>query len=237
MATPPSPRIDRATFAFLSDLEGHNDRDWFLANKDRYVAAQTNVQVFVDALIERMKRHDRIATDTGKEALQRIYTDQRFHKDRPPYKPRFAGGLGRVKPALRGGYFFRFQPGGRSQIICGFMGPEAADLKRIRTDIAQDHKTWQRLLNAKVIRTNFGTLQGAQLRTAPRGFGKDHPAIDLLRRTQFLLRHELSDKEVLAPDLLVKMEGLYRSVRPLFDHMSEVLTTDADGNSLLRAKR
>ncbi|MCC7503544.1 MAG: DUF2461 domain-containing protein [Flavobacteriales bacterium] len=237
MATPAPPRIDRATFTFLSDLESYNERDWFLANKDRYLTAQANVQVFLDALIERMKRHDRIATDTGKEALQRIYTDQRFHKDRPPYNPRFAGGLGRVKPALRGGYFFRFQPGGRSHITCGFMGPEAADLKRIRTDIAQDPKTWQRLLNAKALRTNFGTLQGEQLRTAPRGFEKDHPAIDLLRRTQFLLRHELTDKEVMAPDLLMKMEGLYRSVRPLFDHMSEVLTTDADGNSLLRGKR
>ena len=237
MAAPASPRIERATLRFLADLEGHNDRDWFLANKDCYLAAQVNVQSLVDVLIERMKRHDHLATDTGKEALRRIYTDQRFHKDRPPYDPRFSGALGRTKPALRGGYFFRFQPGGRSHITCGFMGPGSADLLRIRTDIAQDPKTWQRLLNAKTIRTNFGTLQGEQLRTAPRGFTKEHPAIDLLRHTQFLLRHELSDKDVLAPDLLVRMEGLYRSVRPLFDHMSEVLTTDADGNSVLHAKR
>lgn len=230
-------RIERATLTFLTDLEKHNNREWFAANKERYLAAQENVRAFADALIERMKRHDRLSTESGKESLMRIFTDQRFHKDRPPYAPRFGGRLGRVKPALRGGYFFRIQPGGRSHITCGFMGPEAADLKRIRTDILHDHKTWDRLLNAKAIKKNFGALIGDQLRTAPRGFPKDHPAIDLLRRTQFLLRHSFTDKEVLAPEFLANVDAIYKSVRPLFDHFSEVLTTDENGNSLLRGKR
>jgi uncharacterized protein (TIGR02453 family) len=227
-------RIERATLSFLADLEAHNERDWFEANKARYSAAHANMQTFADALIERMRRHDRIATPSGKASLMRIYTDQRFHKDRPPYKPRFGGRLARVKPALRGGYFFRIQPGGRSQLTCGFMGPEPDDLKRIRTDILHDPATWKRLLSAKAIRTQFGELQGEQIRTAPRGFPKDHPAIDLLRRTQFLLRHPFTDKEVLAADFVDRMDGIYKSVRPLFDHMSEVLTTDENGNSLLR---
>ena len=229
MATAAPPRIDRATFTFLADLESHNERDWFLANKDRYLAAQANVQVFADALIERMKRHDRIATDSGKEALQRIYTDQRFHKDRPPYNPRFSGGLGRVKPALRGGYFFRFQPGGRSHITCGFMGPEAADLKRIRTDIAQDPKTWQRLLNAKAISTNFGTLQGEQLKTTPKGFDANHQAIDLLRYKQFLLIKKFTDEEVLSADFVKLANQTFKNMRPFLDYMSEVLTTNING--------
>jgi uncharacterized protein (TIGR02453 family) len=191
---------------------------------------------FAEALIARMNKHDRISTASGKESLMRIYTDQRFHKDRPPYSPRFGGRLARVKPGLRGGYFFRIQPGGRSHVTCGFMGPEAADMKRIRTDVAYDHKTWERLLNAKAIRTNFGELLGDQLRGAPRGFAKDHPALDLLRRTQFLLRHVFTDKQVLAPDFLDQVERTYRAVRPFFDHMSEVLTTDDNGRQIARGK-
>jgi len=226
--------IEPRTLKFLSDLERHNDRDWFAANKDRYLAAQANMQAFADALIERLRKHDRISTATGKESLMRIFTDQRFHKDRPPYAPRFGGRIARVKPELRGGYFFRITPGDRSLISCGFTGPEAADLKRIRTDIAQDPATWKRLLTAKTLRTNFGELIGEQLRTAPLGFPKDHPAIDLLRRKQFLLQRAFTDKEVLAPDFLVRVDALYKSVRPYFGHMSEVLTTDANGNSILR---
>lgn len=236
MSTKTPIRIERATLTFLTDLERNNERDWFLANKERYVAAQDNMRAFADALIQHMGGHDRLSTTTGKESLMRIYNDQRFHKDRPPYAPRFGGRLGRVKPELRGGYFFRIQPGDRSHITCGFMGPEPADLKRIRTDIDQDPGTWNRLLKAKAIRTNFGELIGDQLRTAPRGFAKDHPAIDLLRRTQFLLRHPFTDTEVLAADFLAKVDSIYRSVRPFFDHMSEVLTTDANGNSILRGR-
>lgn len=225
-------RIDPGTLAFLTDLEAHNDRDWFQRNKDRYAAAQENMQAFADAVLERLRKHDRIATGSGKESLMRIFTDQRFHKDRPPYAPRFGGRFARVKPELRGGYFFRIQPGGRSHVTCGFMGPVPEDLKRIRMDILHDHPTWERLLRAKPIRTHFGQLMGEQLRTAPRGFPKDHPAIGLMRHTQFLLRHALTDKEVLAPGFADHMDALYRSVRPLFDHMSAVLTSDGDGNPL-----
>lgn len=234
MAAPSSVRIERATFTFLADLEAHNDRDWFEANKARYRAAHANVQTFADALIERMQHHDRIATASGRESLMRIYTDQRFHKDRPPYKPRFGGRIARVKPALRGGYFFHLRPGGRSQAVCGFMGPEPDDLRRIRTDIAQEPVTWKRLLNAKALRAQFGALAGEQLRKVPRGFPADHPAADLLRHKQFLLRHPFTDQDVLAPDFLDRLDAVYRSVRPFFDHMSEVLTTDANGDPLPR---
>jgi uncharacterized protein (TIGR02453 family) len=229
MKKEPPIRIQRSTLSFLSDLEANNDREWFAANKQRYLVAQENMKQFADALLERMQRHDNIATESGAKSLMRIYTDQRFHKDRPPYAPRFGGRLARVKPALRGGYFFRIQPGGRSTITCGSMGPNAADLRLIRMDVLYDLPTWKKLLQAKHVRANFNTLQGKQLRTAPRGFPKDHPGIDLLRHTQFLLRRPVPDKQVLAPDFLEQLVSTLRSARPWFDHMSAVLTTDENG--------
>ncbi len=225
---PKQVSIASSTLAFLKDLDKHNEREWFLAHKERYQTALESMRDFADALIERMNRHDRIETADGKKALQRIYNDQRFH-DRPPYKARFGGGLARVKPALRGGYYFSIKPGA-SFIACGFFDPEAADLKRLRMDILYDHKTWERLLKAKVLRSHWGTLEGKQLKTAPRGFPKDHPAIELLRRTQFLFRHPFTDKEVLSPGFVVAVNASFKTVRPLFDHMSEVLTTDENGN-------
>lgn len=230
MPQPKPARITTSTLAFLKDLDKHNDRDWFLAHKERYQAALENMRGFADALIERMNRHDSIGTADGKKALQRIYNDQRFH-DRPPYKARFGGGLARVKPALRGGYYFSIKPGA-SFIACGFFDPEAADLKRIRTDIQYDHGTWQRLLKAKALCSHWGMLDGKQLKTAPRGFPKDHEAIELLRHTQFLFRRTFTDKEVLAPGFVEAVNASFKSIRPLFDHMSEVLTTDENGNPL-----
>lgn len=228
-------RIATATLDFLQDLERHNDRDWFLKNKERYQAAHANVAGFVDALLERMRKHDRLSTYSGKEAMYRIYNDTRFHKDKPPYKTWFGGRIGRVKPALRGGYGFRIKPGG-SYVACGFFAPEPADLKRIRVDIDQDLETWRKLLKGKKLRDTFGEIIGEGVKTAPKGYAKDHPGIDLLRRNQFLFQHAFTDREVLASDFVDAMDAAYRTIRPFFDHMSEVLTTDENGVSVLRVK-
>ena len=222
-------RIRPSTLKFLVDLERHNERDWFNAQKERYLVAHTNMVAFADALLKRMSGHDRISTESGKASLMRIYNDQRFHKDRPPYAPRFGGRLVRVKPALRGGYFFRIQPGDRSHVTCGFLGPESGDLKLIRQDIAYDHGPWRRVLRNKALRACLGELFGEELVTVPRGFEKDHPAADLLRKRQFLLRRAFTDKEVMAPGFVNEVVKTWRAARPWFDHMSAVLTTDGNG--------
>lgn len=229
MANVPTSRIHPETQEFLADLEVHNEKPWFEANRARYRAAHANMVAFAEALLERMCMHDKLSTPSGARSLMRIHTDQRFHKDRPPYAPRFGGRLVRVKPALRGGYFFRIQPGGRSHVTCGFMGPEPDDLRLIRQDIAYDHEIWRRLLRGRNLRTHFGELFGEELATIPRGFAKDHPAADLLRKKQFLLRRQFSDEEVLAKDFLDEVVLTYRAVRPWFDHMTAVLTTDGNG--------
>ncbi|MFZ1331090.1 MAG: DUF2461 domain-containing protein [Flavobacteriales bacterium] len=230
------PHIAPASFNFLRDLEKNNDRDWFLEHKDKYETARTNVISVADALIERLRKHDRIATEDGKKCLYRIYNDTRFHKDKPPYKTWFGGSIGRAKPALRGGYYFRLKPGA-SFIACGFFAPEPADLKRIRIDIDQDLNAWRKLLKTKKLRDTFGDIVGDSVKTAPKGYAQEHPGIDLLRMKQFLFRRPLTNKEVLAPDLVERMDAIYRTIRPFFDHMSEVLTTDENGVSLLRAAK
>ncbi|HRH69198.1 MAG TPA: DUF2461 domain-containing protein [Flavobacteriales bacterium] len=222
-------RIQPGVLDFLKDLEAHNEKPWFEANKGRYQAAHANMVAFADALLERMREYDKLSTPSGAKSLMRIYTDQRFHKDKPPYAPRFGGRLVRVKPALRGGYFFRIQPGGRSHVTCGFMGPEPDDLRLIRQDIAYDHETWRRILRGRTMRSQLGELFGEELATVPRGFPKDHPAADLLRKRQFLLRRSFSDAEVLAPGFLDELVKSYRAVRPWFDHMTAVLTSDGNG--------
>lgn len=221
--------IPQSTLTFLAELEAHNGKPWFEANKDRYLAAHAHMVAFADALLERMRMYDKLSTPSGAKSLMRSYTDQRFHKDKPPYAPRFGGRLVRVKPGLRGGYFYRIQPGGRSHVTCGFMGPEAGDLRLIRQDIDHDHDTWRKILRGKQLRTRFGELFGEEVATMPRGYAKDHRAADLLRKRQFLLRRTFTDADVLGPTFLDEVVSTFRAVRPWFDHMTDVLTSDANG--------
>jgi uncharacterized protein (TIGR02453 family) len=222
--------IDKQTLEFLKDLSKNNNREWFSENKSRYLKSQENVIQFLDQLIVKMNQHDRLETHSGKESLYRIYNDVRFSKDKTPYNPRFAGNFRRHKPLLRGGYYFWIKPG-ESRVGCGFTYPNAEDLLRIRQDIDLNYKQWKRMINSKAIQSAFGAMQGDQVKTSPRGFAKDHPAIDLLRYKQFWFEHSFTDQEVLAEDFLERVNKTFKSIRPFFNHMSEVLATNLNGET------
>jgi uncharacterized protein (TIGR02453 family) len=224
--------IQKETFRFLQQLSRNNNRDWFNAHKTQYLKVQKNAEDFMDALISRMNTHDQLETPSGKKSLYRIYNDVRFSKDKAPYNPRFSGYLKRSKPQLRGGYYIWLKPGD-SRIGCGFSYPNAENLKRVRLDISANHEEWRKLLHSRSILSNFGTMKGDQVKTSPRGFPNDHPAIDLLRFKQYWFGHSFADEEVLSNDFVNKVNKTYKGIRPFFDYMSEVLTTDLNGESIL----
>lgn len=224
--------IQKSTLDFLKKLSTNNNREWFNAHKGQYELAKVNTEQFVDALISKMNTHDRLETPSGRKSLYRMYNDVRFAKDKSPYNPRFAGYLKRSKPFFRGGYYFWIRPGG-SRIACGFSYPNPDDLKRIRQDIERNYAGWNKLLKSKAIQSNFGKMEGEKVKTTPRGFQHDHPAIELLRYKQFWFEHSFTDKEVLAPDFLSNVNKTFKSIRPFFDYMSEVLTTDLNGESIV----
>jgi uncharacterized protein (TIGR02453 family) len=225
--------IKKSTLDFLKNLSKNNNRDWFNSHKSDYLQAQQNAELFMDDLLLQMSKHDRIETISGKKALYRIYNDVRFSKDKSPYNPRFAGYMKRSKPLLRGGYYLWIRPGS-SKVACGFSYPNPDDLLRIRKDIASNYDEWSKLLNSRSIKTNFGSMKGSNIKTAPRGFEKDHPAIELLRFKQYWFEHSFSDKEVLSPDFANNVSKVFKSIRPLFDYMSEVLTTDLNGEVIAK---
>jgi uncharacterized protein (TIGR02453 family) len=227
----PQPTISKQSLIFLKQLADNNQRDWFNAHKQSYLDAQQNLAEFVDALIKEMNKHDRIENESGKKSLYRIYNDVRFSKDKSPYNARFAFGLKRATKSRRGGYYVNIKPG-KCFLACGFFNPNPEDLKRIREDMAANYKDWNKLLNQKKFKAACGTMQGEKVLTAPKGFSKEHPAIDLLRHKQLIFRHEFTDKEVSSEDFLSNINSLFKVLRPWLDYMSGLLTTDANGEPL-----
>ncbi|HVD97818.1 MAG TPA: DUF2461 domain-containing protein [Cytophagaceae bacterium] len=221
--------IKKESLFFPKTLSKHNNRDWFNAHKDQYLDAQANIIDFADALLDEINKHDTLETESGKKSLYRIYRDVRFSKDKSPYHDYWSGSFKRATKKRRGGYYFHLQPG-NSFAAGGFWGPNPEDMKRIREDISYNYEDWQKLLKDKKLIKTFGGLQGEQLSSAPRGYEKDHPAIELLRYKQFLLRHNFSDEEVLSKNFVKTINEVYKNMRPFFDYMSDVLTTDANGS-------
>ena len=225
-------QITSVTYDFLKDVAKNNHKEWFHANKPRYEAAHQEMIAFADDLLSNVSEFDVLETASGKKSLFRIYRDVRFSKDKSPYKPRWAGGFSRVKPHLRGGYYFQLKPGG-SIVGGGFFGPNSDDLKLLRGQIAQDDEPLRNVVESASFKDVFGALQGDQVKTAPKGFDKEHPAIDLLRYKSMYAFHEFTDEEVMAPDFAEKVVGVWLAIRPFFDVMTEMLTTDLNGLSLL----
>jgi len=224
--------IQKASIDFLKTLGKHNNRDWFAAHKDKYTEAHNNIIAFAGALLHEMQKHDNIETPSGKASLFRIYKDVRFSKDKTPYNTHWNGGFRRATKKLRGGYYFHIEPG-NTFAACGFWGPNTADLARIRQDIAANYPDWQKMLANKTFVKTFGGLQGEQLISAPRGYEKDHPAIELLRYKQFTLKHHFTDADILAPDFAAQMNDVFKKMRPFLDFMSDILTTDANGEGIV----
>jgi uncharacterized protein (TIGR02453 family) len=223
--------IEKSTLAFVKELSKNNNREWFAKHKNDYLKAHENMIAFADALLVEMRKHDNLENESGKNCLMRIYRDTRFSKDKTPYKSHFGGGFKRATKLLRGGYYFQIGAG-ESLAAGGFFSPEPADLLRIRKDIDYNFDDWKKLLRNNKIANTFGSLQGEKVLTSPKGFEKDNPAIELLKHKQFYFERTFTDKEVLAPTFLKELNTTFKNLRPYFDHMSEVLTTDANGISL-----
>jgi len=222
------PQLHPSNFDFLKKLGQNNDREWFNAHKEEFQKEQERIENFADGLLQELNSHDVIETPSGKKSLYRIYRDTRFSKDKTPYKTHWSGSFSRAGKLRRGGYHFHLELG-NSYIAGGFFGPSAEDLKRIRQEISFDAAPLRKILNSKSFVSTFENLKGEQLKTTPKGFDANDEAIDLLRYKQFLLIRRFSDQEVLSEDFLQLAGQTFKNMRPFFDYMSEILTTDING--------
>lgn len=223
--------ISTNTFDFLLDIKENNHKPWFDKNKTRYQTSHQEMIAFADALLERMNEIDRIETPTGKKSLMRIYRDVRFSKNKLPYKIHWGGGFRRLGKDRRGGFYYHIEPGA-SFIGGGFWSPSSADLLLLRKHIEVEAEELREILTEDEFIHYFGGLEGDQVKTAPKGFKRDHPNIDLLRYKQFLIRHSFSDEEVLSKDFVNQVADGFKRMLPFFQLMTAFLTTDLNGEPL-----
>ncbi|MFS4473969.1 DUF2461 domain-containing protein [Chryseobacterium sp. T20] len=217
----------KKAFEFLTHLKENNNREWFARHKSEYDVIVKENKVFFNQIYTELQEYDNLKGIH----IFRIYNDVRFSKNKTPYKTNFGVGYSRSKPMLRGGYYIQLEPG-NSFVGGGFWGPEAKDLLRIRKEFEISSSEIEKITSDKTFIQYFGELKGDTVKTAPRGFDKNHPAIDLIRKKQFLVMRKFTDKEVLSDNFQKEVIQTLLAMRPFFDYMSEILTTDMNGEPL-----
>lgn len=218
----------KKAFEFLKQIKENNNREWFAQHKPEYDLIVKENKVFFNKIYSELQKHDSLEGIH----IYRIYRDVRFSKDKSPYKTNFGVGYSRTKPLLRGGYYVHLEPN-NSFVGGGFWAPNNEDLLRIRKEFEMDTSEIKKITSDPTFISYFGELQGEDgVKTAPKGFDKNHPDIDLIKKKQYVVMRRFSDKEVLAESFPKEVINTFVAMRPYLDYMSEVLTTNLNGESL-----
>jgi len=222
--------VPKSSFDFLKKLKKNNHRDWMQEHKKEYLASEQELKNFYAEVEAGLNKNDEIS----KVKVFRINRDIRFSKDKTPYNVHRSVSFSRAGDHRRGGYYLRLEPG-NSAMAGGFFGPEPADLLRIRKELEMDAKPIRKILDEKEFKKAFGGfITEYAVKTAPKGFSKEDPNIDLIRLKSFIVVHKFADAEVHSKGFAATVVRHFELLRPYFDYMSEVLTTDLNGVSTLK---
>jgi uncharacterized protein (TIGR02453 family) len=211
---------------FLSKLTKSNNREWFEKNKAAYVQAKENFELFVsDFLHELVQFNPALAGLDAKKLTFRIYRDVRFTKDKRPYKTNMGAGFSRNgKLVQEPGYYLHIEPGNKSFIAGGMYMPDAERLHKIRQEIDYNTDRFQKMLADKKFKKWFPALDDFdKLKTAPKGYAKDLPHIELLKHKSYIVSHPFTDAEVKDKKFLKKIAEAAKAMKPLNDFLQEAI--------------
>lgn len=212
----------KPTLSFLKALRKNNNRSWFQAHRAEYEAASLAFEGFVGALIDDLRPTEGLGGLTAKDCIFRIYRDIRFSKDKTPYKTHMGAYIAPGgRKLMKMGYYVQVSPGD-SMIAGGLHEPDPKRLDKFRQAIAGDARPFKKIVGGKAFRDYFGDLGGDKLKTAPRGYPKDHPEIDILRMKQVTAHHSIPDSEVLSGDVVKKTVDGFRKMKPLLAYLDSI---------------
>jgi len=221
------PHFQGELFRFLEELSEHNNREWFLAHRERYEACVRDPFLrFIADFAPRLRaisRHFTADPRPSGGSLFRIHRDVRFSSDKRPYKT-MAGAQFRhasAGDAHAPGFYLHLEPG-RVFAAAGVWRPSRDDLTAIRRAIAEHPARWRRAVRSRAF-TTVCTLGGGSLKRPPRGFEADHPLIEDLKRTDFLAIIGFTEEDALAPDFLERFTRACRAAAPLVRFVTKAL--------------
>lgn len=220
-------------FSFLHDIKNNNDRQWFISNKDYYIAAKNEFEQCVNAAIVRIADFDAtIKHITVKDATYRFYRDTRFSSDKSPYKRHFGAYIAaHGKKALHGGYYIHLEPG-KCMLACGNYYLPTNILTSCRNEIMANIDEWKRVVENDSFVNMFGKPAAGDhskgfglehLKTVPSGFPRDFEYIQYLRMKDYCCWRNVEDSFFEDNNWLDNMSDVFRVAKPMMDFINSVI--------------
>ena len=193
-------------FEFYEGLEADNSREYWTAHRAVY---DNDVLAPMEALLTEL------AAEFGDGKVFRPYRDVRFSADKSPYKTAIGATI------ERGGYVHLSADGLGVALGYHLMAPD--QLARYRHAVAEDVTGEQlRRVIAQIEGLGIDVVGEQPLKTAPRGYSKDHPRVDLLRNKGLITWQEWPvDPWMHTAKAKARIVKHFRSARPLQDWLDD----------------
>lgn len=217
--------LDKKTLQFLKDIKVNNSREWFEANKNKFSIAKDDFEYFVSQLLLYTSKFDKDVNDLDvKKCTFRQYRDVRFSKDKRPYKINMGAYINRGgKKSIFAGYYFHLEPGNKSFTGGGLWVPMASELKKVRQEIDYCFEEFWNIVNHHKFKKIYKDLNDGEqmkLKTTPKGYTIDNPAIEFLKHKSLVAMKPIPDSELLRPDLIKNTIEAFKALKPLLDFIN-----------------
>ncbi len=215
------------TLEFLRELKKNNNRDWFKENKSRYEEQVLDVALhFIQSMQDPLREITPHFTAIPKRmggSLMRVYRDTRFSKNKLPYKTNIGIQFRheQAKNVHSPGYYVHIEPD-EVFLGAGMWMPESESLHGIRQRIADKPAEWQRAKGDKAFVRHF-KLGGSSLTRPPRGFDKEHPMIEDIKRKSFIAVKNMNLGDVLDPRFQRKVETAFKAATPYMEFLCKAV--------------
>jgi uncharacterized protein (TIGR02453 family) len=221
-----APHFTPEALTFLRSLARNNRREWFTPRKAEYERLlKQPMYAVIECINEAMRSFAPQHVQPPQKCMMRIYRDTRFSADKTPYKKHVAAWWAHegLQKTSGGGYYFHLSPS-ELVIAAGVYMPEREQLLAIRTHLLDHYKEMRRHLENRTLRSLMEEFEGMRLTRPPKGFPKDHPAMDLLLCRQWGVAATLPAQTALKPTLVREIVRRFRAAAPVVDLLNQPLT-------------
>jgi uncharacterized protein (TIGR02453 family) len=222
---PAQPYFREVALRFLRGLRRNNRREWFDARKPEFDRELKQPMIaLIETVNGAMEEFAPAHLRLPQKCMMRIYRDIRFSSDKRPYKSHISAWWARqgLEKTSGGGYYMHISPD-EVLIAAGVYMPEREQLLAIRQYLLEHHAEVRRLLMDRKLRRTMESFTCMPLTRPPKGFPKEHPAMDLLLCRQWGVEAILPPKVALQPDFAAEVIRRFRLATPLVNALNTPL--------------
>lgn len=217
--------LSKSTLQFLRDIDANNNKEWFEAHRKNYDAAKKDLVTLVGNWIQNIQADcPEVADSEPAKSVFRINRDVRFSKNKAPYKNNMGAAIGKGgKNGHYAGHYLHIQPG-----ECFYGGgkwmPEADQLKKIRQEIDYNFEEFKSIVEDENFKRIFGNLSTEHtLKTIPKGYTPDNPAIEYLKMKSFVAFRKIEDEELYDKNIVAKLSEWAVALKPFLDFLNRAI--------------